>query len=226
MNDIEKLISIATKEIGTKESPSGSNKQKYGIEYGQNGVSWCLIFIWWCFKQAGLSKYFYGGGKSASCTQFVSHYKSQVITGNYQRGDLVFFNFSGGSATQHVGLCTDCSGGYITTIDGNTGTTNEANGGAVMTRKRPLKYVVKGIRWIKSSDVKVEVTLNQLEEGSSGNYVEALQILLNGLGFDCGKADGDFGDKTETAVENYQSKNGLKKDGVVGQSTWNKLLKG
>ena len=37
-------------------------------------------------------------------------------------------------------------GGYITTIDGNTGTGNESNGGAVMRRKRALKYVTGGYR--------------------------------------------------------------------------------
>lgn len=41
----------------------------------------------------------------------------------------------------HIGLCVAVEPGYVTTIDGNTGTTNEANGGAVMRRRRSLKYV-------------------------------------------------------------------------------------
>ena len=39
-------------------------------------------------------------------------------------------------------------------------------------------------------------------------------------------ADGSFGSLTETRVKEYQNKNGLTADGVVGINTWNKLLGG
>lgn len=35
---------------------------------------------------------------------------------------------------------------------------------------------------------------------------------------------GTFGDFTTAAVKNYQSKQGLKVDGIVGFNTWNKLF--
>lgn len=79
---------------------------------------------------------------------------------------------------------------------------------------------------INAGDVKtVEVTLNVLENGSKGQNVKALQILLDGRGFSCGKADGIFGNKTDAAVEKFQKANGLTVDGVVGKNTWNALLK-
>jgi peptidoglycan hydrolase-like protein with peptidoglycan-binding domain len=37
--------------------------------------------------------------------------------------------------------------------------------------------------------------------------------------------DGSFGQATENAVKNYQKANGLTQDGVVGEKTWNSLLK-
>ena len=52
--------------------------------------------------------------------------------------------------------------------------------------------------------------------------------MLYALGYDLGasKVDWDFGSKTDAAVRAYQKKKGLTVDGVVGQNTWNKLLKG
>lgn len=70
----------------------------------------------------------------------------------------------------------------------------------------------------------VPVSAPLLKVGSSGSSVRKLQILLNGLGYDCGKVDGDFGTKTEKAVKAFQKANGLDDDGEVGKNTWEKLL--
>jgi peptidoglycan hydrolase-like protein with peptidoglycan-binding domain len=65
-----------------------------------------------------------------------------------------------------------------------------------------------------------------LKKGSEGNSVKALQILLIGYGYSCGRygADGDFGDDTEKAVRAFQADRGLEVDGVVGPDTWAELL--
>lgn len=52
-----------------------------------------------------------------------------------------------------------------------------------------------------------------------GDDVGLLQIKLNGMDYNCGTADGYFGKKTEMAVKNYQSDEGLTVDGVVGKKT-------
>ena len=57
-----------------------------------------------------------------------------------------------------------------------------------------------------------------LKLGSKGEDVKELQKKL-GL-----KDDGDFGKKTEEAVKNFQLKNNLTPDGIVGDSTWNKIM--
>jgi hypothetical protein len=233
MTSIDKLITIASAEIGTTESPANSNKQKYGLAYGMNGVFWCVIFIWWCFKQSGLSQYFYGGGKTASCSELVAYHKKkgQVITSGYQRGDLILFNFSKGTAPQHIGLCLSYDGKTITTIDGNTGTTSEDNGGAVMKRTRILSEkckIICGIRWydIVTTTSNVDISLPVIQNGIAGNYVKNLQILLNAKGFTCGTVDGSCGAKTITAIKKFQTAKGLTSDGIVGKDTWTKLLKG
>lgn len=57
-----------------------------------------------------------------------------------------------------------------------------------------------------------------LKVGSIGNQVKELQRLLYL------KDDGVFGIDTLKAVKNFQSKNGLVSDGVVGNRTWDVLL--
>lgn len=89
-----------------------------------------------------------------------------------------------------------------------------------------LRYP-EGVKHSASDDVKFTIELRELKKGVKGEDVKALQILLNarfGAGLD---VDGDFGNKTETALNNYFRKTGLTPiDGVAGKGTFTKLLKG
>lgn len=58
--------------------------------------------------------------------------------------------------------------------------------------------------------------------GSYGGDVKLLQEALNKHGYGL-KVDGIFGNKTEAAVKDFQSKNGLVADGIVGPKTIAKL---
>jgi hypothetical protein len=71
---------------------------------------------------------------------------------------------------------------------------------------------------------KVEVPLYVLKKGAKGDFVKPLQILLNGLGYNCGEVDGSFGSGTEKAVKDFQKSHNLTVDGSVGSKTWSKLL--
>ena len=141
----EAVLQIAAWQIGVLESPSGSNRQKYGEAYGINGVAWCMIFVWWVFREAGFNLF-----RTASCSVLASRYKEagQWVTGNYKPGDVVMFDFSGRrSKTQHVGIVERAyTDGTVVTIEGNTGTGNDTNGGAVMRRTRTAKYITGACR--------------------------------------------------------------------------------
>lgn len=63
----------------------------------------------------------------------------------------------------------------------------------------------------------------QLKRGSVSNYVLIAQDDLNTLGFRTGGLDGIFGAQTQTAVRNYQRRQGLSVDGIVGCNTWRSL---
>lgn len=67
--------------------------------------------------------------------------------------------------------------------------------------------------------------MTNLSYGSRGDDVKKLQELLNGQGYSL-DVDGKFGGKTQAAVKNYQTKNNLKVDGIVGTQTYGALTGG
>lgn len=52
---------------------------------------------------------------------------------------------------------------------------------------------------------------------------EQIQTALKNSGFNPGSIDGKMGDKTKTAIKEFQKANGLVVDGKVGCKTWSKL---
>ena len=60
-----------------------------------------------------------------------------------------------------------------------------------------------------------------IQKGSKGDSVKEWQNFLNGQGYNL-TVDGDFGDNTYNATIEWQSKNGLGADGIVGKNTWGK----
>ena len=61
-----------------------------------------------------------------------------------------------------------------------------------------------------------------IREGSRGEDVKRLQTLLNNEGYSL-DVDGIFGEKTQSAVRQYQKNQGLDVDGIVGMNTWSAL---
>ncbi|MEM1307123.1 MAG: peptidoglycan-binding domain-containing protein [Pseudomonadota bacterium] len=62
----------------------------------------------------------------------------------------------------------------------------------------------------------------RLERGDKSDDVRVLQELLAENGYEV-EIDGNFGRGTRAAVRDYQSKEGLKVDGIVGRQTWERL---
>jgi len=67
-------------------------------------------------------------------------------------------------------------------------------------------------------------TLNDitLRRGAKGAAVKELQTLLQRHGIAV-TADGDFGGRTEAAVQQFQREKNLRADGIVGAATWSAL---
>jgi hypothetical protein len=149
-------------------------------------------------------------------------------------GDIVLYDWddSGNGDNKgnsdHVGVVEKVSGTTITVIEGNYSNA---------VKRRTLKVNGKYIRGYivpkfeaeaqKAPEVKApdfQVGMRQLKKGDTGEDVRALQILLNGRGYNCGNADGDFGPKTDTALRRYQNVKSLTVDGEAGPATMSSLL--
>ncbi len=63
-----------------------------------------------------------------------------------------------------------------------------------------------------------------LRLGSESTDVAEIQAMLALLGFYNGPISGSFGEQTETAVRRFQQAANLATDGIVGASTWSRLL--
>lgn len=62
-----------------------------------------------------------------------------------------------------------------------------------------------------------------LKQGSQGEEVKSAQEMLLQLGYKPGPIDGSFGDKTESAVVQFQEEHNLYSDGIIGPNTWSML---
>lgn len=132
------VISVAAREIGYHEKAGKINK--YGEWYRLNGVAWCMEFVQWCYAQAGEPL----PHKTASCGDLLSWYRREdpsCISKVPVEGCIVIFDFSKTKySTDHTGIFVKSEGSTITTIDGNTSSGNDANGGWVQQRTRNLSY--------------------------------------------------------------------------------------
>lgn len=138
------ILAVARGELGYKESPAGSNRTKYGAWFGLDRNPWCMMFIQWVFAQAGAAL----PVKTASCGAFMraAQAAGRWVTSNYQPGDVVIYDFPGGGATDHCGIVITALTTGIRAIEGNTGAGSDSNGGQVIERTRPTKYILGAYR--------------------------------------------------------------------------------
>lgn len=149
MSKIENLVNLATREVGVKESPINSNNVKYNTWYYGRAVSgasypWCMAFVQWCFNENGTPLPY----KTASCSALLNYYKQKdpsKIVAEPRSGDIVIYNFG------HTGIVVEDHGDTIETIEGNTGTSSQNNGGEVLQCIRSKKVVTAYIRPIQET---------------------------------------------------------------------------
>ena len=77
---------------------------------------------------------------------------------------------------------------------------------------------------VQSAVLPVQASRPLLKLGSQGVDVLEVQALLQLLGYYGGELDGTYTDNTARAVTEFQKSAGLSQDGILGISTWSKLL--
>jgi len=140
---INKIVEIASKEIGTTEVPKNTNKNKYGKWFGLDGVPWCGEFVSWCYFMAGFPLPKIGFTKGfAGCQTAVAYFvKNNMITKNPVAGNIVFYDWNNDGRFDHTGIFVKwvIKGETFLAIEGNTAIGNDSNGGEVMLRTRNTK---------------------------------------------------------------------------------------
>lgn len=245
MATTKEVLARARKEVGTTESPAGSNRTKYGRSYGMDGYAWCAMFIWWLLTTMKVEII-----KSAYTPTMADWFKQKgagfTDDSKARPGDIIFFDFPDSTRRiQHVGIVVSNEGGQLVTIEGNTssGTSgSQDNGGGVYQRTRGYGEAVYYGRpdydnreRLPRFDVPKSKTW--FGKGDSGADVKNWQRDLNGwmrdlrekkgdkLGFDFGRidVDGSFGKETLRATKTFQAFYELDADGRVGAHTSDKM---
>lgn len=241
--------------LDSKTANSGNkNFTKYGRDLfkagffngNKNGFDWCAQFPTWCaWKLTGKNKakaehlLCVGGELSAGCGFALKYYKQAGrFDHNPKVGDQIFFKYSNDDSTaDHTGIVARVTDSVVETIEGNSSNqvkrnTYQRNSKIIIGYGHP-RYDAEPKKTVVTKGVKtVKIELSVLKNGSKGEEVKTLQRLLRQLEYvnADGKTyitvDGSFGSNTEAAVKRYQKNRGAKNpDGIVGEWTWNKLLK-
>lgn len=141
----EKALNWAITQLGYEESPTGSNCNKYGSEYGFNCVPWCAIFESIAFKRAGRPSYRY-----AACLYI---YLDAVYGRNGlrrvwtpRRGDVVVYNLHGDRYAHTAFFEKWLTQDTFQDLGGNTGSRSFNNGGAVARGTRHTSQVTAYVR--------------------------------------------------------------------------------
>lgn len=248
-----KVIEIAKGWLGKNEA-DGSFKEiidlynrytplpvGYKVKYTDE---WCATFVSAVFIKAGKTAI---GFPECSCERMIQLYKAAGRwheDENYtpKTGDVIMYDWQDSGTgdntgwADHVGIVEKVSGSTMTIIEGNKGNAVSRRTIAVNAKlirgyclpdygsvtKTPTESPETPSAVVSSA---VSVSVPLLQKGAKNGCVKALQILLNGRGYNCGTADGDFGTKTRTALIAYQKARGLTADGVAGSEVWNSILK-
>lgn len=158
---LARVLRIAAGEEAAKvrEVPRNSNKGPEVSAYLKRtgvspGLPWCAAFVYWCFDEAALALVRANPAvRTAGC---LNHWNKAPGAGarrlpkaeatadpSLVRPGMVFI-MDFGRGAGHTGLVESVSGGFITTIEGNTDASKTREGGGVYRLTRKVLEINKG----------------------------------------------------------------------------------
>ena len=238
---VEHLLQVASEEVGYQED---HGRTKYGAWAGDPAAQWCAEFQCWCVDQVdqrwGTSllrnvypfytssntgrDWFIRAGRYVVRKgqidgwgyEWLKGQKTYLKSGDYvpQPGDWVFFNWGGGSDTEHVAMVEYCA---RDTFSGDISV-------HVIEGNNPSSVARNAYR-LNSNDIMGYGTVHDVADitisfGNRGEKVRQLQEKLAYLGYlDPALVSGRFGDATAEAVKAYQTARGLRANGIANMKT-------
>ena len=174
MNTVDKVIKIATDEVGYLEKSrvayqknpdvifektagaGNDNITKYGYEMNKIYPAtmdkfslWCDAFVDWCFYKAygiATAKSLLGGFDDYTVASCKMYEKHNAIDNSPRIGDQVFFTKNGkSSGCYHTGIVYNVDTEYFYTIEGNTSNANTVvRNGGGVAKKKYKKSIYIG----------------------------------------------------------------------------------
>lgn len=240
MPTVNQMLNMCRSFIGTKEGKNDQNifaadldAVKYFAPQKKQNTPYCSIFLddmaYRLIKDVNKTHDWlyqpHYNDLSASATWQMRYFKNAKRFYNQPKvGDWAFLRKSA-TVAKHVCIVESVGVNTVTTIDANH------NGKVARVVRNKKEYLGFGRPVYDDKGDTVMIELPVLRHGSKGEEVKTVQTLFKAKGFKGadGKVlviDGKWGNNTDFACENFQTKNGLTPDKVCGKDTWNKLLKG
>ncbi|MCX2951579.1 CHAP domain-containing protein [Lentzea sp. NEAU-D7] len=117
---VRKIVSAARGEIGTRESPPGSNRNPYGPT-----TFWCSSFATAMWRKAGVDIPIlpFTGDVYRWGQRHGKAYGNGDLKQNVRPGDVLLFGTGpqSPSTSKHIGIVEKVEGGTVTLIEGNSG---------------------------------------------------------------------------------------------------------
>lgn len=160
-----------------------------------------------------------------ACLQKIKNLKLPGSTGKYDVLGSIYSFYSSGNYTREAEGQPKSSGtwkcdeqGFIE-MDGKRWGGDPEEVPTDQPKKQPFQW--------KQAPTAEEVQngTKLLRYGMMGDFVEVVQQKLQSEGYNVGPIDSKFGGKTLKAVKEFQTKAGLKVDGLVGKNTYFSLFR-
>jgi hypothetical protein len=256
-------LAMARTQLGVTESPPHSNEVPYWAWWGCYLGSWCGAFASWCPAHAGYPLPAIDASCSDSATGFVLCSNGTIhawqvagIPAVAEPGDNLIFSWypwelqggvpiissgewAGWVAGDHTGIfVADLGGGYIQTVEGNTGSTG---GGSVLERTdrywgqvcaiwRPPSFVGGGSGAVTPPPTPTPTPPpsggaappwpgTYLADYTAGGGTAQWQAQMAARGWSL-DVDDEYGPASANVCRQFQAEKGLEVDGVVGPITW------
>lgn len=145
---VSKILELALEQVGVKDEPIGSCNNKYNTAYyggrvNNPSLAWCVVFLWWLFRECDAPSLFCSGRKMASVPMALKRFQElDQIVSKPEPGDIVFYDFNKNGTPDHVGIVYEVkSSGSVVAIEGNTSSSNQTNGGTVQKKTRTASQI-------------------------------------------------------------------------------------
>lgn len=140
MTAAPEVLAVARTQLGTVESPVGSNNVTYNTWYYGRAVSgsaypWCAAFVSWVADRAKATAIIPKHAYTPSGAAWFQSRKQWSRTPKV--GSIVYYHWTGMTRISHVGIveAVNSDGSWVA-IEGNTDVTGGRTGGKVMRQRR------------------------------------------------------------------------------------------